>query len=88
MNTADEPEAERRRPAGLKRALELMLAPRTGQEQADREDRVADAEHDIRPRRDVEQLGREAPTPSAPTVAASAVRHQASHVRSAAIDVR
>ena len=32
--------------------------------------------------------GAKRPTPNAPTVAANAVRHQASHVRSAAIAVR
>ena len=74
--------------AGSQRLLQLALAVCADDRQPDRKRRVAAAEQNVRPRGDFEQLRGEAAHSERPAVAPSAVRHHASHVRSAAIDVR
>ena len=70
------------------RALELALAAGAEHQQPERQRRVAAPQQHVRPGRDVEHSGAKRPTASAPAVAVSAVRHHASQVRSAAMDVR
>ena len=72
----------------MKGGLQIALPPGAHEEQPDCQTCVAAAENHIRPGSNVEQLRCETTTASAPAVAASAVRHQASQVRSAAIDDR
>ena len=61
VNARHEPDRQRGVHPGGHGALELALAERAEHEHADRERRVAAAEHDVRPRRDAEQLGGETP---------------------------
>ena len=74
--------------AAVERTLEVPLTEGADYEQADGKTGVTGTQHDVGPWSYVGRSGAKRPTPSEPAVAASAVRHQASHVRSAAIEVR
>ena len=73
---------------GSQGMLQLTLASCADDREPDRERRVAAAEQNVRPWGDVEQLRGEPADSENLASAPSAVRHQASQVRSAAIDVR